>query len=83
MNAFGSMPVRRVWERRLMDKRDPPTLDQHRVALELQRVARDRKFLFLLAAVLGMAVVLFSASTPPTVETHASPATSQQPAIAP
>ena len=63
--------------------RDPQTQDQHRVALELQRVARDRKFLFLLAAVLGMAVVLFSASTPPTVKTHASPATSQQPAIAP
>ena len=31
--------------------RDPQTLDRHRVALELQRVARNRKFLFLLAAV--------------------------------
>ena len=62
--------------------RDPQTLDQHRVALELQRVARDRKFLFLLAAVLGMAVVLFSASKP-TVEIKAPPVTSQQPAIAP
>jgi len=48
--------------------RDPHTLDQHLTALEHQRVARNRKFLFLLAAVGGMAVVLFSQSTPPTVD---------------
>lgn len=57
--------------------RDTNALDQHRVALERQRVARDRKFLFLLAAVVGMAVVLFLPSTPPTVETHASPGISK------
>ena len=50
--------------------RDPHKLNQHRVALDQHCEVRDRKLLFLLAAVVGIAAVLFSPSPP--VETHAS-----------